>query len=260
MEIFSTEGTYLERFLYYFKLNPFDLPPEVDKSWDFASYVYVHSALYLFEFKTFLPDNLSGVKSWINDNRNLWEYYGYTVGQKYSTPLYRSIKGDLFGEGFFSKAILQNPSFFLLMGFSNLKQFYAYASFICAWIYSIDNTNISAKNAGMAFINMYTFGAVDEKERSLWETPVTDNTEKLESFSGDLMDYLSHYLNIIEPLFSSSTSSVRSFNAQMITDAEDTIALAGETKFFKKEESNDDILKIGIGIALAIGAISLLRR
>ena len=91
-------------------------------------------------------------------------------------------------------------------------------------------------------------------------TPVTEDKKKLSSFSDNLMDYVSHYIvNVINPLFNSSTSSVRAFFNQMNTDTPDTIALAGETKALTKVNS-DDFIKVGIGIALALGAFSLLRR
>lgn len=261
MEIFSTEGTYLERFLYYFELNPFDLPPEVDKSWDFASFVYSETASYLFEYKISLPNSLSGVKSWTDNNRMSWEFAPVVGASDFYRSQKTSIKRSHTSSKWDISRNVRTPSFFLAMGFSNLKQFYAYASFICAWIYSIDDTNISAKNAGIAFLNLYTLPPEDEKERGLFKTPVTTNRSTLESFSDNLMDYVSHYIvNVIDPLFTSSTSSVRAFFDQMNGDSPDTITLAGETKAFKKQESNDDILKIGIGIALALGAFSLLRR
>ena len=257
----STEGTYLERFIYYWDLNPFDLPPEVDKSWEFASYVYSEVATFLLEYKISLPNSLSGAKSWVDSNRLSWEFAPVSGASDYYISQKTSIKRSHISS---QREVFQNlmtPSFFLVMGFSNLKEFYAFASFICAWIYSIDNTNISAKQAGTAFVKLYSLPPQDEKEKFLFQTPVTTSRDRLSSYADDLMNYLSHYIvNVIEPLFNSSTSSVQGFFNQMIIDSRDTIALAGETKKFVKQESNDDLLKYGIGIVIALGAFSLLRK
>ena len=154
---------------------------------------------------------------------------------------------------------IKTPSFFIKMGYTNAKEFYAWGAFALAWAGVLNRDQGLLNKASDYLDNFIT--RPDDVDSDLWRTPTTKNKDRQESFAQKVNEFAQERYSIdIQPfIYGSDLSGVRAFCDQMIKDAEDTTVLAIQTKQDKKEESVD-YAKLAFGAVLILGTISLIKK
>jgi hypothetical protein len=264
------EPSYWEKFVYALGLNPYDPPPNFDQSWAIASFVHGAIANWLIYKDLSVSPPKSWLKSgeWFDSTYSEWSnvdiYAGGVLDKtEGKAEQYNKNLQNLFWENGLNGArkheYIKTPSFFLKMGYSNVRQYFSWGAFVLAWAASINKDKSLLNMANDYLKNAIT--RPQDIDADLFRSPSSTDENRMEEFANKVEDIVKvKFATEIKPyLYGDNLSGVRAFCQQMNEDAKDTIMLAVQTKGFKRDESMD-WGKIGLTVVLGLGLFSYLKR
>jgi DNA-binding ferritin-like protein (Dps family) len=263
-----SEASYWEKFKYFY----FGEEPEFEKTWIWASFVHGAVANYLI-YKggdVSIPTRWSDIGQWVDDNWSEWSSLDIYAGglldntggkaERYNDVLKKLYSDTRLGNQAYARHnAIKTPSFFIKMGYSNAKEYYAWGAFALAWAGTINKDQVLL-NMASQYLDDYMKRPSDISS-DLWRTPSSTDPKRMEAFGEKIDEFArSKFAMDIQPfIYGNDLSGVRAFCDRMIQDAKDTVMLAVETNGFKKQESID-WGKLAFGAIVVLGAINLIKR
>jgi len=239
---------YWERFAYFYGLDG-DTKPEADKFWRNAAWVHLLFANYLmYNSDTIeIPKTRRGIRKLCDDEFSSWRYLA-NVARWNMTPEIEEfnknvtrIKTLLSIKWTDVQLYIQYPSNLLMGGFSNVREWYAWAVFVLAWAFRITGS-FALLTKAQDMLEIF-FNRPDSIPSRFWKTPRSTDEATMQAYSEEVYDFVyTKWITEVKPyLYTDELREVRLFAEEDMKEDNVlfTVGLAVQIGGFKKEEEID---------------------
>ena len=207
----------------------------IANTWIVGSVINALLVEYLLE----KPEKRLEVRDDIKSLREILNSTSFKIYDEFNlNEKYQSIKNLLFEIPDYDLKLwwTTNRGFYLMMGFSNVREYLSWASMMLMWAFSLTG-DITLRNKAENYLNDF-LDPPSKYPPELLTTPETTNEDVLEEFSEAVFDviYSDWNTNIRPYLYGSKLTNVRAFAEAEFTMTKDTIRMAGRNRGYKKEE------------------------
>tara|TARA_R100000406_G_scaffold84880_1_gene68071 strand:+ start:2665 stop:3477 length:813 start_codon:yes stop_codon:yes gene_type:complete len=236
---------YKERFVDFYFDSGYKPEDFANVTWQIAGAVNIAFAEYI------IKNNIS-VGQTFNDLQSITNSQGFINWFYRETMLLNKYGGGVGITNGQWRAMVDNGvsggfGFWIAMGFSNVREFYAYMAVLTAWAYGITKDN-GYKTLTEDFVQKYYYRPSNIPE-ALYETPSSEDEKTMSAFGEDVETtvYPIWEYDIKPYLQGSKLERVRSAGDYELRNAKDTAMMAAQHKaFYDSEQTNWPAVVLGV--------------
>ena len=165
----------------------------------------------------------------------------------------RNIGGEIYGITVKEWITIETRGYYLMMGFSNVREFYSWVSMVLMWAYALSG-DFTLKQKSIEYLNKF-INPPSSVPQDLLVTPASTNEQVMEDFSNQVVNYIQEeWETQIQPfLYGDKLKKIREFVSAEWNMTKDTIKLAVQNKGNKEEEGIDWVLMAMFGVGGYLG-------